>query len=148
MFSNASPYSTMVQGDIGNCYYLSTLVALDARPGALENLFVTKDVNKAGIYAMTMYMSGVKVVVHVDDLIPTTPAWRFGRQGNFPLFAQSFVEGELWQAIAEKCWAKMVGTYGYTVAGANTWVLMHLTNDPSTSIAVQDMTPEKNDKVW
>jgi hypothetical protein len=67
MFSNSSPYSTMVQGFIGDCYYLSTLVALDARPGALENMFVTKDVNKAGIYAMTFYIAGEKVVVHVDD---------------------------------------------------------------------------------
>jgi len=42
MFAEGTtPYSNMRQGALGDCYYLATLVSLDSRPGALEELFVT-----------------------------------------------------------------------------------------------------------
>lgn len=41
MFAWRETYSTIEQGSIGDCYYISTLAAFDTRPGALEHLFIT-----------------------------------------------------------------------------------------------------------
>ena len=76
---SASAYSTLQQGSLGSCYLLAAFVGLDARPGALEEIFYTKTINAAGIYAINLYMNGRRVVVHVDDYIPVKMIYRFGR---------------------------------------------------------------------
>ena len=132
MFSdNLAPFSTVDQGALGDCYYIGTLAALDARPGAIRNLFYTKEVNDKGIYAMWIFYAGKQVLVHVDDLIPASQQTRFGRSGWFPTYANSLFDGEIWPIIAEKVWAKIGGSYAKIAAGAPSWVLSHLTNDPS-----------------
>ena len=55
------------------------MIMIDARPGALEELFVTKKPNKAGIYGMKIYINGERKVVHVDDFLPYTRAYRYGK---------------------------------------------------------------------
>ena len=98
-------------------------MALDTRPGLLERTFVTKKVNDKGIYAMYLYINGMKRVVHVDDFLPAIKTNRHGRSGWFPKFAQSTEDGEIWPAIAEKVWAKTVGGYGYSSGGLSYYVL-------------------------
>jgi hypothetical protein len=71
MFANKEIWSTMRQGSLGDCYLLSTLAALDTRPGALEAIFLTKEINAEGIYAVKFTVNGEDVVVHVDDWVPT-----------------------------------------------------------------------------
>jgi len=121
-----SPFSTIVQGKLGHCYYIATLVALDSRRGALENLFVTNEVNEAGAYGMRLWMNGKRVVVHVDDWLPAreyTTATSYGaplpynEEGTWPAFAYSTVKGELWPMIAEKVWAKLEGSYERIAGG-------------------------------
>jgi len=75
MFATREIWSTMQQGELGDCYLLSTLVALDTRPGALEDMFVTKEVNDEGIYAVKFSVNGEDVVVHVDDWVPVRNGW-------------------------------------------------------------------------
>jgi len=124
-------YSTVKQNTLGDCYYLASLILLDSRAGALEKLFVTKEVNEAGIYAMRLFNNGEEQVVYVDDYVPTYKTYRFGRHDYFPMFASSTVEGEIWPMIAEKIWAKLVGSYGNAESGGVHWALGHLTNDPT-----------------
>ena len=116
---------------MGDCYLLATLCALDARPGALEDLFYTKQINEAGIYAMHININGKKTIVHVDDRIPVKKIYRFGRRDYFPPYANSKIEGEIWPMIAEKIWAKLTGSYANAESGASSWVLKHFTNDPA-----------------
>ena len=99
----------MRQGTIGDCYLLAVLVAFDARPGALEKLWYTQTVNSAGIYAMKFFLAGEERLVYVDDYLPV-------RHGDLT-YAHSSVKGELWQALAEKIWAKLVGSYAAGEAG-------------------------------
>jgi len=58
MFDTDHIFSTMQQNSLGDCYLLASYVALDARPGAIENLFYTKEINSAGIYAMKFQIAG------------------------------------------------------------------------------------------
>lgn len=49
--------------------------------------------------------------------------------GWWPVYAKSSYYGEIWPMIAEKAWAKLVGTYKATAGGNAKWVLDHLTDD-------------------
>jgi len=52
------------------------------------------------------------------------------------MYASSSHYGEIWPMIAEKAWAKLVGSYGASIGGSNRWVLNHVTNDPTVNIAL------------
>ena len=47
------------QGQVGDCYFVSSLSAFAVKPYRLENAILTKTVNKAGLFAMQVYVKGV-----------------------------------------------------------------------------------------
>ena len=62
--------SDIKQGQIGDCYFLSSLAALAERPDRIRNMFLNDDANDYGVYGSVMYKNGVKMCVVIDDLIP------------------------------------------------------------------------------
>ena len=46
------------QGRCGDCYYLSSLSTLAENPKRIKDLFITKEVNEAGCYAVNMVLNG------------------------------------------------------------------------------------------
>lgn len=50
--------SDIIQGSIGDCYFLSCLSALAAKPERIYKLFRTKQINKAGIYVLNLCING------------------------------------------------------------------------------------------
>ena len=46
------------QGSLGDCYFLSSLSVISERPNRISNLFVTKEVNNEGIYAINITKNG------------------------------------------------------------------------------------------
>jgi hypothetical protein len=42
----------IMQGYCGDCYYLSSIASLAEFPDRIKNIFVTKEVNAAGCYAV------------------------------------------------------------------------------------------------
>ena len=68
------------QGRCGDCYFLASLSALAEFPDRIKRIFLTKDVNEAGCYAVQMYINGEKRTVVVDDYFPyddETQTWAF-----------------------------------------------------------------------
>ena len=55
---------------LGDCYFLAVLSAMAEFPGRVEALFVTKEVNAAGVYLMKFIVNGVETPVMVDDYLP------------------------------------------------------------------------------
>ena len=54
--------------------------ALAEFPDRIKRIFLTKDVNEAGCYAVQMYINGEKRTVVVDDYFPyddETQTWAF-----------------------------------------------------------------------
>jgi hypothetical protein len=43
---------------------------LASRKGFLEQAFVTKETNEAGIYALKFYLNGKEKIITVDDFLP------------------------------------------------------------------------------
>lgn len=62
--------SDIKQGKCGDCYFLSCLSSLAENPERIQDIFVNDFVNKAGCYALTLYICGEKRVVVVDDRLP------------------------------------------------------------------------------
>jgi len=156
----AAKHSSMIQGGLGDCYLLSVLAGLDTRPGTLEALFLQENkhvANKNGVYAMKFWIDGEPVVVTVDDYVPTrydsvqhkglndgayTDGW-------YPYYATSANWGEIWPMIAEKAWAKLVGTYKATAGGQAQWVAQHLTDDPTETVMLgKQLTATKAEAAW
>lgn len=67
-------------GILGDEWFLSAVALLAERPALIERLFITKEINSAGIYKLRLCKNGEWMTVTVDDHIPCYP------EGE-PLFA-------------------------------------------------------------
>jgi calpain-15 len=57
IFVNGIDPNDIEQGGLGNCYFLAFLSALAENPVRIQKLFVTKNVNQAGIYLINFYIN-------------------------------------------------------------------------------------------
>ena len=81
---------------------------------------MTPKINKAGIYAVFLYVNGVRTPVIIDDWLPC-------RRGK-PAFAKSRKsEQELWVSLLEKAWAKLHKTCAGTQGGLPDVAAGHIT---------------------
>ena len=110
---------------MGNCYFLATLSSLAEFPERVKQMFVTQEINAAGIYLMRFYVNGVETLVVVDDYLPVT-------EYGTPAFA-TCRDGELWVSLLEKAWAKLHGTYARTEGGLPSFAANHIMGVPSES---------------
>ena len=94
-------------------------------------MFVTQEVNKAGIYMVRFYINGQDTPVIVDDYLPV-------KEDGSLAFA-SCRDGELWVSILEKAWAKLHGTYARTEGGLPCFACSHLVGVPSESFLHDDI---------
>ena len=60
----------LLQGSLGNCYFLAGLVALTDEPSRIQKLLMTKEVNSTGIYHVRLFVNGLQTSVIVDDYVP------------------------------------------------------------------------------
>lgn len=125
MFKSGVTPDDIVQGALGDCYLLAVLSSLAEEEQAIKARFITKTVNKAGIYLMTFFINGVETPVVVDDFVPS-------RRGK-PVFSTTKQE-ELWAILLEKGWAKLHGTYLRMEAGLPSFACMHLLGTPADSL--------------
>lgn len=90
-------------------------------------MFVTKEVNAAGIYMVRMFINGNEQPVIVDDFLPV-------KKNGSCAFATS-KDGELWVSILEKAWAKLHGSYARTEGGLPCFAANHIMGVPSESFS-------------
>lgn len=90
-------------------------------------MFITKEINKAGIYMVRFFLNGQETPVIVDDHLPVNKAGK-------PCFA-TCRDGEIWVSILEKAWAKLHGTYARTEGGLPCFAASHIMGVPSESFS-------------
>ena len=113
------------QGQLGDCYLLAALSSLAEFPDRVKAMFVTQQVNAAGIYMVRFFLNGQETPVIVDEHLPCLANGK-------PAFATS-KDGELWVSILEKAWAKLHGTYARTEGGLPCFAASHIMGVPSES---------------
>lgn len=58
------------QGYLGDCWIVAAASCVAQTPERIRKLFVTDELNDAGVYSVTLYMMGIPVTVTVDDYLP------------------------------------------------------------------------------
>ena len=116
LFADAGPSKLdVVQGKVGDCYFMSTLGALaDSAPETIRNLVV--DLGD-GTYAARFYLVGMEFYVRVDGDLWVTD------DGGKVRFAHPGVDGSIWLPIAEKAYTffrHFAGTYRSIAHGDHT----------------------------
>lgn len=123
------------QGSLGNCWFMCALASLAERPKLVENLFITKEKNKEGVYRIKFCKNGEWVEVTIDDLIPCYP---FGG----PLFSKAH-GNEMWVMLIEKAYSKLHGNYFTLRGGFANEGMIDLTGCPSTNYDFKNQKVEK-----
>eukprot|EP01017_Pseudomicrothorax_dubius_P035374 TRINITY_DN4943_c0_g1_i19.p1 TRINITY_DN4943_c0_g1~~TRINITY_DN4943_c0_g1_i19.p1 ORF type:complete len:562 (-),score=108.59 TRINITY_DN4943_c0_g1_i19:128-1813(-) len=126
LFDKIEP-DDLIEGRLGNIYFLSSLSSLAEWPYRVQRLFLTKEVNTAGLYAVALCLRGEWKEIIVDDYFPCTS------DGKGPLFSRTN-GNELWVLLLEKAWAKAHGSYERIEKGIAREVLHSLTGAPTTTL--------------
>ncbi|KAF9449386.1 cysteine proteinase [Macrolepiota fuliginosa MF-IS2] len=160
-FANGTPDSTqIVQGGIGDCWFLSALSAVATAPGLLEQLCVAHD-ESVGVYGFIFFRDNRWVDVIIDDQLYTRrPKYEdltpFEQslyhddkecylksasvdEGKTLYFARSGTRDETWVPLMEKAYAKLHGHYAYLHLGKTSEALEDLTGGVSKSILTNDI---------
>ena len=133
LFSEKIEMSDVIQGELGDCYFLSSVANLSKYPGLIQKLFKTKDTNRDGFYEIVLFIDGKPQIVIVDDYLPIDKTTRR------PCYAQS-KGNEIWVMLLEKAWAKVNGGYANIISGLPCEALEFLTGFGSLSYDTEKLT--------
>jgi len=98
LFAGISP-SDIHQGQLGDCWLVSSFAAMAEFPDSIENLITPKTLAEDGHYTVKLYSYADQQWVNyeVDDRFPT--------QGGRSMYCQLTEDGEIWPVLLEKAFA-------------------------------------------
>ena len=148
VFERINPES-IIQGRLGDCYFLAACGAIAIHPKRLERLFISgKEYNKMGLYAVAICINGIWEEIILDDYFPCTA------DSKRPAFSYS-KDNTLWMMLLEKAWAKVHLGYLNIACGFTGEALRDLTGAPTEShffeeqnFRIENQLNEKNQKNW
>ncbi|TDL19165.1 cysteine proteinase [Rickenella mellea] len=147
--------SDIVQGSIGDCWFMNAMSAVASKHGLIEKLCVA-----VGVYGFIFCRDGDWVDVIIDDqLFIQRHQWeqltsaqqliyhddkelyeKTGTKGSKTLFfARSQQENETWVPLLEKAYAKLHGDYAALQGGSSDEAIEDLTGGISESIHTNDI---------
>ena len=104
------------QGTLGNWYLMSILGSIaDKWPEQIQNLFITKQVNANGCYALRLMINGHYTTMVLDDFVP------YDTESYQLIYAQK-VTKNIWPILIEKAFAKFNGSYEDIVMGSSEFI--------------------------
>ena len=140
VFEDGISPDDIIQGSIGDCYFLSAVGSLCKFSHYIDRLFLTKERTKEHLYGVFIFLNATWKLVIIDDFLPYT-----GKK--FKKFAFSSSGGkELWVALLEKAWAKINGNYAKIGCGGSpTEVFDVLTEAYTEQVQIH---PYYKDYIW
>lgn len=129
LFGDGIDPADIVQGTLGNCYFLTALSVLARYPDRILSLFVTRSLRRDGACRVRFYRDSQWTEVTVDSYLPCVLATQA------PAYSRP-VQGKLWVALLEKAYAKLCGSYERTRGGNVSEALADLTGMPVEDLCV------------
>uniref|UniRef100_A0A8C1NHW9 Zgc:136872 n=1 Tax=Cyprinus carpio TaxID=7962 RepID=A0A8C1NHW9_CYPCA len=129
----------IIQGVLGNCWFLASVGALTSQKRIMKQVISDEQsfsVDYAGIFHFKFWRYGSWVDVVIDDKLPTFD----GRL----IFVHSKTPNEFWPALLEKAYAKVCGSYADMDIGSISEALMDFTGGPHMTIKLSDASG----KLW
>jgi len=123
------------QGELGDCWILSSIAALSEHPDRIARIVVTKRVNQVGVYQVELCINGLWQRITLDEYFPCYP------QGG-PKYTKT-TGGELYVGLLEKAFAKIYGSYEATIEGDSGNGMTTLTGCPVQTLRFKDLSEEK-----
>lgn len=131
----ALDYRDMVQGQLGDCYFLAALTSIVAsHPKIVRGMF-TDAARLQGahpVYTTQWMINGKRTAVAMDDWLPTDPA-------TGDLFFAKPKDESYWPALLEKAWAKIFADYKTIEGGLQREVFKAITQAPVVSVNHKDV---------
>ena len=125
----------IVQGKLGDCWFLSALSCLAQRPGLVKRLVLTQSYNPRGCYLIRLVKNGLWQNVIVDDYLVCTKSQ--------VLAFTSSKRRQLYVPLIEKAFAKMHGSFGALEGGTCAEGLQALTGCPVVSLKINSSSTEE-----
>ena len=113
----------IVQGALGDCWFLASIASLAENRALVKRLFISESYNEFGIYKLRICKNGEWVIVTIDDYFPCY-------LNGGPMFTSSR-GNELWVLLLEKAYAKLHGNYCQLRAGFVAHGMMDLAGWPT-----------------
>lgn len=107
----------VIQGDLGDCYFLAVLSAWAEFPERIEALFPNKNISPNGIFEIKVYIHGSPISVVIDDFVPCKE--NKNEPGKFEIAFTGLnpKTKNIWPMLLEKVWAKVNLNYFNIVSG-------------------------------
>ncbi|KAF8318702.1 cysteine proteinase [Clavulina sp. PMI_390] len=166
-FVDGANESDVVQGELGDCWFLSGAAAIACKKDLIEKVCVARD-EKVGVYGFIFMRDGFwrGVIVTLSLLYTSIPKYeeltpkeknlyhankekynKNARLGSKSLyFAKSGTENETWVPLLEKAYAKLHGDYASLNGGRAGECIEDLTGGVSTYIHINDILDP--DQFW
>jgi hypothetical protein len=127
----------IMQGSLGNCYFLSAIAALTEFPNLIHKIFKTDKISDSGLYEIALFIDGEWQIVIIDDYIP------YDAEQDNAAFTQANGQ-EIWVLMIEKAWAKVNGGYLNTIGGLSSDPLLAFTGFHTRKVD----TSINTDELW
>ncbi|XP_050697521.1 calpain-A-like isoform X2 [Eriocheir sinensis] len=138
VFVDGASRRDVVQGALGDCWFLSSCAAVARKSKLIERVIppdqALHGVGYTGLVVCRLWRFGAWAVVVVDDRLPT--------KGGTLLFARSTDPNEFWVALLEKAYAKLHGSYEAMEGGQSMDAMVDLTGGLAERFDMDD-TPDK-----
>lgn len=140
VYFNGSSHIGVTQGSLPDEIFMGALLAVCTFPkyDLMENIFSSKpeDFRKYGIFTCRFYVEGDWVEVITDTNIPCI---RDDETNIYtPVYSRSLNREEMWISLAEKAYAKAVGSYEAIPKVRIQEALMHLTGGSVQQVYIRD----------
>jgi hypothetical protein len=114
---------SLIQGQLGDCWVVSALACVAEKQGEISNRCKQQTLSSDGRYEITLFhpVQDRWMVIVIDDRLPVRDDERPGVSGEpcDPEYMNFSREAEIWGALYEKAFAKMMGGWDAIGSGGH-----------------------------